>query len=226
MPLFYIAIKYLPPSQAAVSQSIHPLIGMIYAYIFLGERFPKKNIAFLICAWGGVLLINFTKVTNDEDEVDSDNVKYGILCSIISLIFIATMVVCAKQITNHADPIFSPFYFSFGMFLAAVILILFQRDRLHFEHYRRKDVFLLILSCVCSYLSHSFQSYATTFTLASNLQPLSCSTPWFLLFVDIFFFNYQFQQMYFVGFAIIIFCLITPIIISLTQRLSKDKAQN
>ncbi|CAI2373169.1 unnamed protein product [Moneuplotes crassus] len=213
MPCFFIAIKYIPTSQGAIITSLNPLIGTILSFFFLAESFPKRNIIFLLSSCFGVILINLTKPSSNTISDDADMYVVGFLLCLVCLAFLSTGVVCSKHINQHVHSVYSPFYFSFGVFLNAIMTLFFCRDQLHFAEYELRDVLLLSSGCVLSYLSESLLSYATKFTTAVNLQPISYLNPCILLIIDIALFHYDFDQLYFIGFVVIFVSVMTPILI-------------
>ncbi|CAI2373084.1 unnamed protein product [Moneuplotes crassus] len=213
MPCFFIAIKYIPTSQGAIITSLNPLIGTILAFFFLSENFPKRNIIFLMSACLGVILINLTKPSSSTVSDNSSMYAIGFLLCLICLTFLSTGVVCSKRINQHVHSVYSPFYFSFGVFLNAVVTLIFFGDQLHFAEYKLRDVLLLSSGCISSYLSESLLSYATKFTKAVNLQPISYLNPCTLLIIDIALFHYNFEQLYFIGFILIFVSVLVPILI-------------
>ena len=78
MPCFYIALKYLPTSQCHIFLSVNPFFNAILAYFLLSEVLHVRDIFFLFTAFAGVFIINMTKISNDQINIDEDQQWFGI----------------------------------------------------------------------------------------------------------------------------------------------------
>mmetsp|Transcript_26229 Transcript_26229/g.23214 ORF Transcript_26229/g.23214 Transcript_26229/m.23214 type:complete len:206 (+) Transcript_26229:395-1012(+) len=204
MPCFFIALKYLPTSQCHIILSTNPLLNAILAYFVLSEILRVRDIFFLIGAFIGVFIINTTKISNLNIDSYEDYSQFAIILCLISLCFRATAGVSMKQITNHVNSVYSPFYFSIGIFLNAIVLLVFFRDFLNIQFYDSQVILLLGVSSLTNYAAQSLMSLASKYEKATVLAPMSYLTTSMILVVDIVIFQYEFMPLYFVGFVIIL----------------------
>mmetsp|Transcript_9680 Transcript_9680/g.10946 ORF Transcript_9680/g.10946 Transcript_9680/m.10946 type:complete len:147 (+) Transcript_9680:29-469(+) len=142
MPSFFIAIKYIPMSQANIVLSISPLITAVVAYFILSEILHIRNIIALVGAFVGVFFINISKAENKVHPMEEDKQTLGMILTFVCLTFHATVGISNRFLVKHVHTVYSPFYFSLGMFLCAFGLILFFRDNLNFEYYDRTTICL------------------------------------------------------------------------------------
>ena len=61
MPCFFIGLKYVPSSKAAMITNIHPLIVAILSFFVLRETIHKSTIVALVGAFCGVTLFSINK---------------------------------------------------------------------------------------------------------------------------------------------------------------------
>mmetsp|Transcript_8551 Transcript_8551/g.9698 ORF Transcript_8551/g.9698 Transcript_8551/m.9698 type:complete len:188 (-) Transcript_8551:246-809(-) len=142
IPCFFHAIKYIPMSQGSIILAVNPLISVILAYFFLSEVLHFRNIVLLIGAFLGVFITNLAKSENEHITTYEDKYFLGVILTLIALVFRSSAPVSIRQINLYLPSIFSPFYFSLGMFLNSVFTLLFLRDYLNFEYYDTRTVIL------------------------------------------------------------------------------------
>ncbi|CAI2374596.1 unnamed protein product [Moneuplotes crassus] len=218
MALYFYAIKFLPMSQGSVILCINPLISAVLAYLFLKEVLACRDILCLLGAFGGCVLVNISRIGEEGVSPSENHYFIGICLCFISLLFRSTTPVTVRQMSKYVHSIFSPFYFSLGMFCHAMFLLIFCRKHLHFEHYDTTTVLLFTGSTIANYGAQSIMSVAYSYEKATVLAPFTYIITCGLLLIDCVFFGYDFSLLYFVGFCIILFCVMTPLLIKINKE--------
>ena len=205
-------------SQCSVILSVNPLITLFLAYFLLSEVLHVGDILCLIGAFLGIAIVNITKAKNDSINTYEDKYMTGIYLCVFALIFRAMSPVAMRTLSTKVSSVFSPFYFSLGMFTNAAVIFLFFRDKLHFENYDNTVIFLFSFSSLCNYFFQSLMSLAYRYEKATVLAPLSYFNTLVLLIMDYFMFGYEFTLLYIFGFLTIFVCVLIPILLKFSKK--------
>jgi len=76
MPCFFIGLKYIPSTKAALIMNSNPILVAVAAYFILKEQITKIKILSVFGAFIGVII--FTRHKNVEDE-DVNTYNIGIM---------------------------------------------------------------------------------------------------------------------------------------------------
>ena len=204
-------------SQGNIVLSISPLLTAIFAYFLLSETLRLRNIIALVGAFVGVFFVNITKASNSTHSTEGDKHMIGMILWFTCLAFHSPVGVCNRSLAKYVHSVYSPFYFSVGMFLSAFILFFFFRSSLNFEHYDMTTIILFTVSWVVTYISQSVMSFASKYEKAAILTSLTYFNSWMLLLIDWFLFHYEFKFIYFIGFSIVILSVVIPGIMTIRE---------
>ncbi|CAI2373273.1 unnamed protein product [Moneuplotes crassus] len=218
MALYFYAIKYLPMSQSSVILSICPLITAVLAYFLLSEILVRRDILCLIGAFGGAVVVNVSRIGKKGVSESENNYLKGILLIMVSIIFNSTVPIATRQMAKHVPSIYSPFYFSLGLFSHSVFLLIFCRSYLNFEYYNFKTIMLFSGSAFANYIAQSLMSVAYNYEKATVLAPFSYIVTCELLLIDCLLFGYDFNIVYFLGFTMILVCVLSPLLFKISKK--------
>jgi len=218
MPCFFFALKYLPMSKGAIILGIAPLIVSVVAYFLLNEVLHPREIVCLIGAFIGMFIVNATKAENKHANTYDDMYTTGVWLWFFALIFRSSAPISMRYMNKYWTHIYSPFYFSFGMFLAASIIMLFFRSWLNYEYYTISDITLFVISSIFNYAAQTTMSLAFWYEKATVLAPFSYINVSMLLLIDLFLLKYEFKMSYFIGFILILCWVLYPLVIKLYMK--------
>ncbi|CAI2373258.1 unnamed protein product [Moneuplotes crassus] len=218
MALYFYAIKYLPMSQSNVILSISPLITAILAYFLLSEILVGRDILCLIGAFGGAVVVNVSRIGEKGVSESENNYLKGILLIMVSIIFRSTAPVAIRQMSKYVSSIYSPFYFALGLFSHSVFLLTFCRSYLNYEYYNLKTIMLFSGSAFSNYIAQSLMSIAYNYEKATVLAPFSYLVTCGLLLIDCLLFGYDFNIVYFLGFTMILVCVLSPLLFKISKK--------
>ncbi|CAI2376730.1 unnamed protein product [Moneuplotes crassus] len=175
---------------------MNPLITAILTYFILKETRICRDILYLIGTFGGIIVINLARIGEKGVSDSENNYLKGLLLTLVGLIFRSSAPVAIKHISKYVHSLCSPFYFSLRMFSHAVLLLIFCREYLYFEHYDLKTVLLFSESSIANYGAQTASSAAYSYEKATVLAPVSYVITCGLLLIDCFLFGYDFNLVF------------------------------
>ncbi|MBI2712310.1 MAG: DMT family transporter [Bdellovibrio sp.] len=119
---FTASMSYVNPSVAVLLQKLQPIMVVVIAYIFLGERPMKKFYLFCLVALAAGVLLSFPDLDFDflsDVKLRSIGVRYALLAAF----FWASSTVSGKILVRKTPPLLATFWrFVFGFFALTLIL--------------------------------------------------------------------------------------------------------
>lgn len=79
MPTYYMGLKYLPSSKAALIRNFYPLLVTFFAWYFLKEKITKYDIIATLGAFGGVVLMNINSTDSQNKNIKPGHTTLGIV---------------------------------------------------------------------------------------------------------------------------------------------------
>ena len=218
MPWYFIALKYLPMSQASIIVNLAPLLVPILAYFVLRERIDIVDIIALFFGFGGWVLINLTKANSSDESVTYDGMYLiGIWLWMVGLAARTLVPVTLRLLSVHLHPIWAPVYFSFGVTCFSLACLLITPTSFHFQYWTKIDIGLFFMGGMVNYGEQRFMTLAMKYGKASILVPVTYINIAMLLIIDLTLFKYSFEYIYFLGFFVIVVSVLTPILIRSMQ---------
>lgn len=211
MPWYFIALKYLPMSQASIIANFAPLIVPVLAYFALDEKLGFTNIIPLITGFGGCVLISITKPHNSTHKTFNDMYYIGIVLCVVALLARSLVPVTLRLLSTHLHPIYAPVYFSVGVFLSGMVCLIVSPSSFNFGFWTKREIFLFFISGIWNYGEQRFVTIAMKYGKASILVSLTYLNIALMLVIDLVYFKYEFEMIYFIGFIVIIASVLTPI---------------
>lgn len=103
-------------------------------------------------------------------------------------------------------------YFSYTLLVVSLVLLAVHPSIFNTVHYTYKDVMYFTLSGVAHYVAQTTQSLAYKYDEATKVTPIVYSIGLFLILIDIFVFQYNFNCTDMTGVIIVVASLAIPII--------------
>ncbi|MEO5969733.1 MAG: DMT family transporter [Bdellovibrionia bacterium] len=131
--LFTASFKYINPSVAVLLQKLQPVLVVLIAYAFLGERPAKK-----FYLWGSVALIAGLVLSFPDLNFDfllkKDSHSIGIQYALAAAFMWAAATVTGKNLLVRTPPPVATFWrFFFGL-VAVVLIVLISRSPIQMEY--------------------------------------------------------------------------------------------
>ncbi len=131
--LFTASFKYINPSVAVLLQKLQPVLVVLIAYIFLGERPAKK-----FYLWGSIALVAGVVLSFPDFNFDfvlkKDSHSIGIQYAFLAALMWAGSTVTGKKLLIKTPPPVATFWrFFFGL-LGTIMLVLISRSPIQIEY--------------------------------------------------------------------------------------------
>ena len=216
MPCFFLGLKYIASSKAALISNMNPLIVTVLSYFILKEAVKVSNVVALLGAFIGVTLFSI----NQNGSVHASNhYILGISLVFVSCCCKSTVAILLRKLNQQVHYLLSPFFFGMTTATAALALLVLQPSVYNFKAFTSNDVLLFMLSGVCTYVGQVSKSLALKLGNASYVTPFSYIQVVLLLICDLMLFGYEFMTTDYLGVALTFICVLFPVI----QKLSKSK---
>ncbi|CAI2369359.1 unnamed protein product [Moneuplotes crassus] len=213
----WYGFQYISIGKAILIWSISPLFCAITAAIFLKEKITYQSIGLILFSIVGVYFLTLNK--SDDPKVAS-NETFGYCLMVASAFLYALLFVLLRTMSiNGVHAFVSPLYFGTGVLIQNFIIIIFFPGALHFSAYIDKVVnisALLIMMVGCVVGQYTWMT-AIQYAPASKLSPIGYSENVLTILSDIVIFNYHFIMTDFLGIAIIILCLVIPLMLKSSE---------
>jgi len=131
--LFTASFKYINPSVAVLLQKLQPVLVVLIAYAFLGERPAKK-----FYLWGSFALFSGLVLSFPDFDFDfllkKDSHSLGVQYALAAALVWAASTVAGKNLLRRTPPPVATFWrFFFGL-LGITLLVLVSRTPLQLEY--------------------------------------------------------------------------------------------
>jgi DME family drug/metabolite transporter len=131
--LFTASFKYINPSVAVLLQKLQPVLVVIIAYLFLGERPAKKFYLWGTVAMAAGLVLSFPDL-NFDFILKKDSHSIGIQYALAAALMWAGSTVTGKSLLIRTPPPVATFWrFFFGL-LGVILVVLITRSPIQLEY--------------------------------------------------------------------------------------------
>lgn len=168
IPALFIGLKYIPAIKATLIYNIHPILVAVLAHFILKEQITKLKILAVIGSFIGVIF--FT--ANKNDSVDNNQYYFlGIGLVTFTCFCSAGVAITLRIINQHIHYSLSPFWFSMGTMIAALVFLVIHPSVYNFTYYTWRDCTWFMLSGVFNYGGQIMKSLAFKYEDASFVSP-------------------------------------------------------
>ncbi|MCH9705762.1 MAG: DMT family transporter [Proteobacteria bacterium] len=172
---FFYAISENPVPDALAIFFIEPLVVMLIARLFIGEKFDARLLVAAIGGLFGVLIIL-------RPGLDVSGYSPKILFALVAAVCFAGYIVSARHVSNHTPAVFTSWTTAlFGLIPISLLMFFFWQPA------SSKEWLLLIAVGGLSGLGHTLIILAVRYTTASRLAvlhyaevPIAALISWFL----------------------------------------------
>ena len=218
MAMLFISIKMLPTSIVFMIFNLNPLFVTLIAYVFLKEEYDIIKILSVIGAFLGVFIVGFGR--RNETALEISQTVGIILCLTAALLWAPTVAI--KRVLNQRiHYIISPYYLSISYFLIWVCVYVFDYLYINVQDYNGLDWIYLISAGTFALIGQLGLSLAVKFANASSVAPFTYVICLFNVFMDLFYFKFEFFIFDIIGSLLITVWIFVPVIILATQHYSQ-----
>jgi drug/metabolite transporter (DMT)-like permease len=121
--IFTASFQYVNPSVAILLQKLQPVMVVLLAFFFLGERPAPKFYGWALVAVAAALILSFPDLKFDFVRGGMDLHSRGVLYSLAAAGLWAVSTVAGKALLRQASPTIATFWrFAFGLLMLALML--------------------------------------------------------------------------------------------------------
>jgi len=123
---FVFAVARLPLGVINIIGSTKPFWSSILSFFVLGETVRGLEIGFMVCSFGGILLIAIASMQKDEDNTDGTSESrylFGLLFVIIFSFAAATVGVLTRMMQKLHYGVVLVYYQALAIMVCAVIML-------------------------------------------------------------------------------------------------------
>ena len=93
MPSYYMGLKYLPASKAALIRNMYPLLVTLTGFCILGERITRYDIIATFGAFFGAIIMNLNSTYSIWSSINDSEATLGIiLCSVTAILSVGVAI--------------------------------------------------------------------------------------------------------------------------------------
>ena len=211
----YAGLKYISIGKGVLIFSLSPLFCTITAGVFLNEQITLVNSALTFASFGGVYLLTLNKPQN---EVDASMETFGYILTLTAALLYGVLFVVLRALNTYKISLLvSPFYSGVGTLSQTLFILIVKPDLIHSELYDSVNLSLLIWMGCWAVIAQFTMISANKYSAASKMAPINYAENVFTLLADVILFQYHFIFSDVAGMAIIIVCLVIPVIIKLRE---------
>lgn len=196
----FASLGYLPLPEVTAIGYAAPLLTVIFAAIFLGERLRVFRISAVVLGLLGVLVIVEPRLTFFNDASADKRVAIGACLVLTAAVFNALAQIQIRRLVEHEHPAAIAFYFAVTSTCLSLLTLPFGWVALN-----SLEVFLLIVSGVLGGLGQICLTLSYRYAPASVVAPFEYASIIFALLIGYFIFSEVVSSQMLVGVSIVIF---------------------
>ena len=208
IPWFFIGLKYIPTSKAALITNSSPIFVAVAAYFVLKENITKSKIFGILGAFLGVFI--FTYSQNSQD--DGNTYAIGIVLVSITCVYQVGVSILLRILNQHIHYALSPFWFATTTLTLSLVLVAVYPSLFNFKYYTWESMMWFMISGVFNFAAQNFKSLAYKYDDASFIAPFQYFPILFLFLWDLVVFEISFTSTDIIGGLIIVAWLLTPVL--------------
>uniref|UniRef100_A0A7S3JG88 EamA domain-containing protein n=1 Tax=Euplotes harpa TaxID=151035 RepID=A0A7S3JG88_9SPIT len=208
--LVYVGLKYVTVGKGILIYSLSPLFCSVTAGYFLKEKITSTSVILTLVSFGGVYLLTLNKPVN---ELDASMEIVGYIMILISALLYGVLFVLLRAMNlSKVNMLVSPFYYGVGTMFQTVVILLVQPSQIHFELYDSTNLIFFGFMGSCAIVGQYSMIAANKYGSASKMAPINYTENVFTLLADTILFNYHFITSDICGMAVIVACLVIPVV--------------